>query len=103
MHVFGYLRDALLSMAKLLTESWGGRRKLLPPSIQFHGQKREALIDVVVKLSADPGALLFMCFNQSTANGRETLFGELSVGDVYTRADVASEGTVRVESRYTLI
>lgn len=103
LHVFGDLRDALLSLAKLFTESWGRRRKTLAPSIQFDRQKREALIDVIMKLSADPGTFLFLGFNQPPPNGRKTLFCEFSFGEVYTRADVASEGAIRIESRYAFI
>ncbi len=96
LHVFGYLRDTFLGVAGLRNDLvvWGN---MLTPLIQFHRQEREALIDIVVKFSANPGALLFMGFNQSAPYGGETLFGELSFGDVDTRAAVTSEGTIRVK------
>src|SRR5215472_6103999 len=39
------------------------RRRLLVPIVQFDSQQGKTLIDVVVKLSADPGPLFFVSFN----------------------------------------
>ena len=43
-----------------------------------------------------------MRLNQSAPNGGETLLGVLPFRDVYARADVASESTIRVESWHTV-
>src|SRR4029077_18438611 len=89
-------------MANLLTERFGGRRVLIP-SIQFNRQQSETLIDIVMKLSANPGALFFVGFDQPAAYGGHGFFGELSFGDVDARPDVAREGAIRVEPRYALV
>jgi hypothetical protein len=56
-----------------------------------------------MKLSANPGALSFMCLNQLAPNGGETLLGELPFRDIYARTDVASESAIRVKSWYTIV
>src|SRR5438876_46894 len=44
-----------------------------------------------------------MRLNQPAPNGGETLLCELPFRDVYARADVARESTIRVKSWYTIV
>ena len=46
----------------------------------------ESLVDVVVKLSGDPGAFLLLRFNQLSAHVGKNVFGELALGDIDARA-----------------
>src|SRR4249920_3746391 len=68
--------------------------------IQFYSDERETLIDIIVKLPADPGPFLFVRLNQPTSNVGHRFFCELSFCDVHARANIASKRTVRVESRH---
>ena len=52
------------------------------PLIQFDGQQRDPLIDVVVQLSGDPGAFLFVGFNQQSTNVGKSLLRQLAVGKI---------------------
>jgi hypothetical protein len=45
-------------------------------------QQRDSLIDVVVELSCDPGALLFMGLNQSAAHAAKCFVGQLAFSDI---------------------
>ena len=78
-------------MADYFAELFGG---VLIPSIQFKSQQREPLINIVVKFSSNPGALLFLGFNQPAPNRRETLLCELPFCDVYAGADIARKGAI---------
>ena len=39
----------------------------------------ESLTDIVMKLSGDPGAFVFVCLDQFAADGRPRLFGEFAM------------------------
>src|SRR5258705_2834158 len=55
---------------------------MLGPLFQLDRQQRDSLIDVVVELSRDPGALLFMGLNQPAADACKSLFCQFTLRDV---------------------
>jgi hypothetical protein len=55
---------------------------MLGPLFQLDGQQRDSLIYVVVELSRDPGALLFVGLNQFTPHASECFLGQLAFSDV---------------------
>src|SRR3981189_2679829 len=77
------------------------RGEATPHNIQSYRQERQALVDIVVKLSRKPGAFLLMRFNQSTTHAGKGLFSQFVFGDVEAGTDIASKGTIGVESGYT--
>ena len=59
-----------------------GRGKILAPLFQLDRQQRDSLIDVVMKFSGDPSALLFMGFNQLAPHIGKCFLGQLGLGDI---------------------
>ena len=76
---------------------------MLDSAIHLEYNQSQALSDVVVKLPGDPDSLLFVGLNQFTSNAGQGFLGELLLGDVETRADVAGKRTVRVVSRHARV
>src|SRR6266705_3514635 len=61
------------------------------------------MIDVVMEFSREPGALLFMGFNQSAPHSGKSFLGQLAFRDVQARSYVADKKTVRIQSGHAYI
>src|SRR5215472_18990309 len=61
---------------------------------KFNGQQRESLADIVVKLSGDPGAFLFLSFDQLSGHSRHRLVRELAISNVNARTYVANKRAI---------
>src|SRR6266576_4934792 len=73
------------------------------PSIQFDGQQRNPLTDVVMQLSRDPRTFLFVGVNQLATHVAQRFLRELAISYVHARAYVAGKRTVRIESRHAYV
>src|SRR5204863_4298582 len=51
----------------------------------------------------NPCTFFFMSLDQPTPHAGKSFLGELPIGDVQARSDVASESAVSVESRHTYV
>ena len=67
---------------------------------ETHADHRQPLVDVIMKLSGHPGAFFLMRFDQFLTHRGKSLFGELPLGDVDGRANVANKRPV-VVARHT--
>src|SRR5947208_15312925 len=72
-------------------------------AIQLDCEESNALANIIIQPSPDPGAVLFMRFNQPASYRAEGLFGHFSFCHVQTRPDVSREGAVRVESGHARV
>src|SRR5215472_2994068 len=78
-------------------------RTILFQALQIHRQQSDALIDIVVQFSGNPGTFLLVGLNQRANHAGKGLFSLFTLTDVNSRADVARKGSVSVESRHSLI
>jgi hypothetical protein len=67
----------------------------------FDCQHCKSLVNVVVKLSSDPGAFLLLCLNQLAAHIRERSFSQFELRDVDTNPDVTDKGTILIKPRHS--
>ena len=67
-------------------------------AFDFHGEKCEALADVVVQISCDAAAFLLLGFDELTTYFCEGLLGELLIGCVDCGADESSERSIAVDA-----
>src|ERR1700751_472510 len=56
-----------------------------------------------MKFSRNTGTFLLLRVDQPAAHAGKGLFGQLALGNIYARPDVAGKGTLRTEPRYTNI
>jgi hypothetical protein len=64
---------------------------------EFNSQQRELLVDIVVKLSPDPGAFLLLCFDQFFGKARKSLFCPFDVGYIGYHTDHPQHFAIRIE------
>src|SRR5947209_3367075 len=76
----------------------GGAWKALLQHVGLHAQHRYALIDVIMKLSCDPGTFLFLRVNQFLTHARERLLSTFPIRDVDARTYVAGKMEIRTEA-----
>src|SRR5262252_10535205 len=53
-----------------------------------------------MKFSCNPGTFFLMGFDQSAANRGQSFLGQLSIGDIQARSNIAGKTAARVESRH---
>src|SRR5215472_2213470 len=70
--------------------------------IELHRKHGESLVDVVVKLSPDPGAFLLLRFNQLSTHVRKSLFHLLAAGNVLGEDENPSRQSLEVQPRTNL-
>src|SRR5215470_3091316 len=66
-------------------------RRILLQLFEFEGQHCEPLVDVVMKLSSNASAFLFLRFDQLSTHIRECLFHLLATGDVLCKDENPSD------------
>ena len=96
LNVLGHFQKTLAGVADVIVEFNCRFGELLPPLLKVDRQHRHSLIDIVVQFSRDPGALLFLGFNQSAPNAGQRFLGLLALGHVDARSDVAVKRPVRI-------
>src|ERR1700691_3048975 len=106
-HVLDVTRDFVGQLPKLLLlvllRSIPIRRCSLLKLLDSVRQEGQPLGDVIVQLARDPASFFLMCFNQPSAHRGKSLFCELAIRDIDTRAYVSGKRTVGVESRHNAI
>src|SRR5271163_3976218 len=66
--------------------------------VNFHRQKGQPLTNVVMQISCDPAALLFLGFDQLATHFFKRLLGKLLIGGVNRRADKSSKRSITIHS-----
>src|SRR5271154_3447723 len=91
MDIAGDLRSPLQQRLELIVEPYFRDGESGGVLLQPHSKQREFLADVVMQLSGDMSTLLLLCFNQAAAQAGQCVFRSLTVGNVYSRTNVAGE------------
>src|ERR1700704_1954402 len=103
LNVLTNVRKTLTGVMDMIVKISRRLGKMLAPTFQLNRHQRDALIDIVMQLSGDPGALLLVGLNQPATHAGEALLCQFAIGDVEARADIAGKRAVRVESWHTYI
>ena len=67
---------------------------------ELHGEERQALAEVVVQFSGNPGAFVLLCADQPATKVEKALLGGFPVCDIHAGSDKTGEFSRRRISRH---
>src|SRR5215472_1682983 len=95
------LPDLLQLISNRQVALWA--RRPLHRFLNLERDHSKPLTNIVVQLPGKPPSLPLLCLDQLPTHLLQRLLGQLLIGDVTRRTDVAAKGTIGVESRYAII